>query len=135
MMADAPIRDRMQIVHQYSVVSIPSFVQKACVAALGYDTSPDVELFRRRRDYVYNRLVEMGIPVQKPEGAFYIFADIRQFGMDSLTFCTKVLQEGLIGAIPGIYFGAEGFLRISYCYSDEALAEGLHRMEQFIATL
>lgn len=134
-MADAQLHDRLQVVHQYDVVSVPSFIQPACEEALRYDNSADVALFRRRRDYVYRRLTEMGLPVEKPEGAFYVFADIRAFGMDSLTFCTRMLREGLVATVPGCYFGGEGFLRISYCYSDEALREGLDRVERFLARL
>lgn len=134
-MADAPIRDRMQIFHQYSVVSAPSFVQPACAAALEYDTTADVALFRKRRDYVYRRLVEMGLEVQEPEGAFYLFINIEKFGMDSLTFCEKMLREGLVGLIPGCYFGTEGYMRLSYCYGEADLKEGLDRVERFLKTL
>ncbi len=134
-MADAPIRDRMQIFHQYSVVSAPSFVQPACVAALESDVAPVRELFRKRRDTVYRRLRDMGLEVQKPEGAFYMFINIEKYGMDSLTFCEKMLKEGLVGVIPGVYFGTEGYMRLSYCYSDEDLKEGLDRVEKFIKTL
>ena len=134
-LADAPIRNRMQIFHQYSVVSAPAFVQPACAAALAYDTAPVVELFRRRRDYVYRRLTDMGLEVQEPEGAFYMFIDIRKFGMDSVTFCERMLREGLVGVIPGVYFGTEGYMRLSYCYSDEDLKRGLDRMEAFLRTL
>ncbi|MEG2176317.1 MAG: pyridoxal phosphate-dependent aminotransferase [Oscillibacter sp.] len=134
-LADAPIRDRMQIFHQYSVVSAPSFVQPACVAALHRDTSDVVEIFRRRKAYVYDRLVKMGLEVQEPEGAFYMFIPIEKYGMDSLTFCEKMLKEGLVGLIPGIYFGTEGYIRLSYCYGDADLKEGLDRMERFLKTL
>lgn len=134
-LADAPIRDRMQIFHQYSVVSAPAFVQPACVAALESDTSGVVEIFRKRRDYVYRRLTAMGLAVQEPEGAFYMFVDIRKYGMDSLTFCERMLRESLVGVIPGVYFGTEGFMRLSYCYSDADLKEGLDRIETFIKTL
>ncbi|MDO4315316.1 MAG: aminotransferase class I/II-fold pyridoxal phosphate-dependent enzyme [Oscillospiraceae bacterium] len=134
-MADAPIRDRMQIFHQHCVVSAPSYVQPACVAALESDTGAIRELFRKRRDYVYKRLVDMGLEVQEPEGAFYMFINIQRYGMDSETFCTKMLKEGLVGLIPGIYFGTEGYMRLSYCYSDEDLKEGLDRIEKFIKTL
>lgn len=134
-LADAPIRDRMQIFHQYSVVSAPAFVQPACVAALNSDTSGVVEIFRKRRDYVYRRLTGMGLTVQEPEGAFYMFVDIRKYGMDSLSFCEKMLRESLVGVIPGVYFGTEGFMRISYCYSDADLKEGLDRIEKFINSL
>jgi aminotransferase len=134
-MADAKLRDRLQIFHQYCVVSIPSFVQPACVAALQTDVTPVVETFRRRRDYVYQRLVDMGLSVQEPEGAFYMFIDIRPFGMDSLTFCEKMLSEQLIGLVPGIYFGTEGYMRLSYCYADDQLKEGLDRIQRFVHSL
>ena len=77
----------------------------------------------------------MGLDVEKPEGAFYMFVDIRKFGMDSNTFCTRMLKEGLVGVIPGIHFGTEGFMRLSYCYSDADLKEGLDRIERFLKTL
>ena len=134
-MCDAPIRDRMQIYHQYCVTSIPSFVQRACVAALESDTSEFVEIFRKRKEYVYKRLTDMGLEVQEPEGAFYMFINIQKFGMDSEAFCEKMLKEGLVGLIPGIYFSCEGYMRLSYCYSDADLKEGLDRIEKFIKTL
>lgn len=77
----------------------------------------------------------MGLEVQEPEGAFYMFINIEKYGMDSLTFCEKMLKEGLVGLIPGIYFGTEGYARLSYCYSDEDLKRGLDRIEAFIKTL
>ena len=77
----------------------------------------------------------MGLDVQEPEGALYMFINIQKYGMNSEDFCKKMLKEGLIGLIPGIYFGTEGYMRLSYCYSDEDLKEGLDRIEQFIKTL
>ena len=77
----------------------------------------------------------MGVEFHRPEGAFYVFPDIRKYGMDAETFCGRMLREGLVGVLPGTYFGAEGFVRISCCYGDEALREGLDRMERFLKTL
>ena len=134
-MADAPLMSRIQVFHQYAVTSVPSFVQRACVTALDTDVSDVVEIFRKRRDYVYKRLTDMGLDVQEPEGAFYMFINIRKYGMDSETFCTRMLKEGLVGLIPGIHFGTEGYMRLSYCYSDADLKEGLDRIEKFIKTL
>ena len=134
-MADAPIMDRIQVFHQYAVTSVPAFVQKACVTALHTPTDDVVEIFRKRRDYVYKRLTDMGLEVEEPTGAFYMFINIQKFGMDSLTFCRRMLQEGLVGVIPGIYFGTEGYMRLSYCYSDADLKEGLDRIEKFIKSL
>ena len=71
-MADAPIRERMQVVHQYDVVSVGAFLQPACAEALRYDNAAEMAIFRRRRDYVYGRLTGMGLSVQRPEGAFYM---------------------------------------------------------------
>ena len=103
--------------------------------ALKTDVSGVRELFRRRRDDVYRRLTDMGLEVQKPEGAFYMFINIEKYGMASEAFCTKMLQEGLVGLIPGVYFGTEGYMRLSYCYSDEDLREGLDRIEKFLQTV
>ena len=129
------MRDRIIVIQRFSMVSAPAFVQPACAAALESDTAPMVELFRRRRDYVYRRLTDMGLEVQEPEGAFYMFINIKPFGMDSLRFCEKMLREGLVGVIPGVYFGTEGYMRLSYCYSDGDLKEGLDRIEAFLKTL
>lgn len=134
-MADAAVKGRMEVVHQYAVTSVPAFIQPACLKALETDTTPMVETFRRRRDYVFKRLMDMGLPVQEPQGAFYVFVDLRKFGMDSVTFCERMLKESLVGIIPGVYFGTEGFARLSYCYSDADLKEGLDRMERFIKGL
>ena len=79
--------------------------------------------------------MDMGLPVQEPQGAFYVFVDLRKFGMDSVTFCERMLKESLVGIIPGVYFGTEGYARLSYCYSDADLKEGLDRMERFIKGL
>lgn len=135
LLADAPVRDRIQIIHQYDVVSAPSFIQPACVAALNYDNSADIAVFRRRKEYVYRRLIGMGLDVEEPQGAFYMFINIGKFGMDSLTFCTRMLKERLVALVPGCYFGTEGYMRLSYCYGDTVLKEGLDRMERFIGSL
>ena len=135
LMACAPLRERLQVFHQYCVTSAPSFLQAACVKALDTDVAPVRALFKKRRDYVYDRLTRMGWQVQKPEGAFYLFIDIGRYGMGSRAFCEKLLAEAGVGMIPGVYFGTEGYMRMSYCYSDGELKEGLDRMERFIQTL
>lgn len=134
-MADAAVKSRLEVFHQYAVTSVPAFIQPACVKALETDTAPMVEIFRKRRDYVYQRLTDMGLSIQEPQGAFYVFVDVRKFGMDSITFCERMLKESLVGVIPGIYFGTEGYMRLSYCYSDEDLKEGLDRIERFVKSL
>ncbi len=132
LLADAPLRERLQVFHQYCVTSVPSFVQRACVAALDCDVEPVRALFKKRRDYVYGRLRDMGLTVQEPEGAFYMFLPIGRFGLDSKSFCRKLLAEAGLGLIPGVFFGTEGYVRLSYCYSDGELKEGLDRLERFV---
>ncbi len=135
LMADAPVKEQLEKVHQYAVVSIASFVQEACVKALAWDTGDTVALYRRRRDAVCARLDAMGLPYTKPQGAFYVFPSIARCGMDSATFCTRLAREGKLACTPGSCFGAEGFMRISYCYDDATLAEGMNRLERFLQTL
>jgi aminotransferase len=93
------------------------------------------EIYRKRRDYVCQRLKDMGLSFPEPEGAFYVFVDIAKFGLDSATFCTRMIREAGVAAVPGSCFGAEGYLRLSYCCSDETLEKGLDRLEQFIQNL
>ncbi|MCI6055086.1 pyridoxal phosphate-dependent aminotransferase [Dysosmobacter sp.] len=135
LLADKAVKSRLEVFHQYAVTSVPAFIQPACVKALENDTAPMVEIFRKRRDYIYRRLTDMGFAIQEPQGAFYVFVDVRKYGMDSITFCERMLRESLVGAIPGIYFGTEGYIRLSYCYSDADLKEGLDRIERFIKSL
>ena len=79
-----------------------------------------------------HRLTQMGLEFPEPEGAFYVFVNIQKFGMTSDEFCTRLIREGKLAAVPGSCFGVEGFLRLSYCYSEEELKKGLDRLEQFI---
>lgn len=135
LLADAPVVEQIQKVHQYSVVSVSAFTQQACVEALQYDNSREKEIFRRRRDYVWGRLQAMGLEVEKPEGAFYLFPSIEKYGIPSGEFCTRMIREAGLALTPGSCFSAEGFVRISYCYSDDALKEGMDRLERFLQSL
>ena len=135
LLADKAVKSRLEVFHQYAVTSVPAFIQPACVKALESDTAPMVEIFRKRRDYIYRRLTDMGFAIQEPQGAFYVFVDVRKYGMDSITFCERMLRESLVGAIPGIYFGTEGYIRLAYCSSDADLKEGLDRIARFIKSL
>ena len=95
------------------------------------------EQYDGRRRYVMKRLEDMGLPCFEPLGAFYIFPCIKEFGMTSDEFATKLLQDQKIAVVPGTAFGAcgEGFLRISYAYSLESLKTALDRMEKFVIKL
>ena len=129
------VMDRLLLLSAAEITAVPTFLQEAAITALKTDPSPMKEVYRRRRDYVCSRLRAMGLSFPEPEGAFYVFVDIRKFGLDSGTFCTRMIKEGKVAAVPGACFGAEGYLRLSYCYSDEELKKGLDRMEAFLKTL
>ena len=95
------------------------------------------EAYDERRRYLLYRLKEMGLPCFTPKGAFYVFPDIRKFGMTSEEFSLKLLKEKKVVVVPGSAFGesGEGFIRISYAYSIEDLKKALARVEEFIQTL
>lgn len=133
--ADRPVIEQLAKLHSYTVVSAVSFLQKGCAAALDFDPSAMVNAYRQRRDYAYERLCRMGLPVEKPGGAFYLFPCVRQYGLDSETFCLRMIKEEKLAAVPGTCFGAEGYIRLSYCYSMEELSAGLDRLEAFLQTL
>ena len=93
------------------------------------------EVYAKRRGDVCRRLDEMGLTYPKPRGAFYVFPDISRFGLDSETFCTRMIREAKVAAVPGSCFGTDGYIRLSCCYADEALRKGLDRLEQFLDSL
>ena len=129
------VMDRLLLLSAAAITAVPTFLQDAAVTALSTDPAPMREIYRKRRDYVCRRLREMGLSFPEPEGAFYVFVDISRFGIDSATFCTRMIREAGVAAVPGSCFGAEGYLRLSYCCSDETLEKGLDRLEQFIQNL
>ena len=126
------VMDRLLLLSAGTIAAVPTFLQEAGLTALKQDVSPMREIYRRRRDYVTSRLTKMGLEFPEPEGAFYVFVDIRKFGMTSDEFCTRLIKEGKLAVVPGSCFGVEGYLRLSYCYAEEELKKGLDRLEAFI---
>ena len=129
--------DTQEVIHDVQQAIIVRLAQKGPCVILGRcaDEVSDMSVYRENREILCRELKAMGYEFIEPQGAFYMFIDIRKFGMDSVTFCTRMLKEGLVGLIPGIYFGTEGFMRLSYCYSDQDLKVGLDRVEQFLQSL
>ncbi|MBU5590614.1 aminotransferase class I/II-fold pyridoxal phosphate-dependent enzyme [Clostridium sp. MSJ-4] len=124
-------------VHQYNVSSAPSIVQWGLYE--GFDeglksVSVMKNEFKIRRDYVYNRLQNMGLLCTLPQGAFYIFPSIKKFGLSSEEFCTKLLEEVKVACVPGSAFGSlgEGHIRISYCYHMDTLEKSLNILEEWL---
>ena len=131
----AYVMDRLLLLSAAEIAAVPTFVQDAALTALQTDPSPMRDTYARRRAYVTARLREMGLSFPEPEGAFYVFVDVRKFGMDSGEFCTRMIREAGVAAVPGSCFGSEGYIRLSYCCSDDDLKKGLDRMAIFVEKL
>ncbi|NEU06315.1 pyridoxal phosphate-dependent aminotransferase [Clostridium senegalense] len=131
------IMENILKIHQYNVSCATSISQYGALSGLKYGLK-DVEImklkFKKRRDYVYKRLKDMELEVCRPDGAFYIFPSIKKFNMTSEEFCHRLLNEEKVAIVPGTAFGegGEGYIRISYCYSDEELQIALEKLENFI---
>ena len=127
--------DQFTLLQAAQIASVPTFLQKAAETALEVAVTDMADVYRKRREYMLSRLDAMGLTYPRPEGAFYVFPDISPFGMDSETFCIRLIEAGGLAAVPGSCFGGEGHIRLSYCYSDEELRESLDRLEKFIGNL
>lgn len=134
------IIQQMVKIHQFAIMCAPTNSQYAAVAALR-DCDEEVEKMReaynQRRRYLMHAFREMGLPCFEPFGAFYVFPCIKEFGMSSEEFATRLLEEERVAVVPGDAFGSsgEGFIRISYAYSLEDLKAALGRLEHFIRKL
>lgn len=140
LMGPAEVMQHVLKVHLYNSICANLPAQYAAIEAVtnakGTPEEMNVE-YIKRRDFVYKRLVEIGLPVEKPNGAFYIFPSIQAYGLNSFDFATKLLQEGGVAVVPGSAFTpyGEGYIRISYAYGMPVLVEGMDRLEKFVQKL
>lgn len=135
LIAAPDVKERLELVHQFDVVSTPAPFQKAAAAALDFDPVQLKDTYARRREYMLRRLHAMGLEVPPPMGAFYMFPSIAKFGMDSAIFCRRMIGEVGLAATPGFCFGSDDHIRLTYCYGDSQLKEGLDRLETFVSKL
>ncbi|MDE7385120.1 MAG: aminotransferase class I/II-fold pyridoxal phosphate-dependent enzyme [Anaeroplasmataceae bacterium] len=122
-------------IHQYMIVALNTFIQPAMIKALDYDSKEMVESYKERCDYIYKRLVDIGLEVKKPEGAFYIFPSIKKFHISSTEFCKRFAEEYKVAIIPGDCFEADDFIRISYCVDFDTIKTACDRLERFVKVL
>jgi len=139
-LAPAWLTAHMLKVHQYNVSCASSISQYAALEALTHgidDALPMRDAYRERRDYVYDRLMNMGLTLDKPEGAFYLFPSIAHLGLPSMEFALRLLDEGSVAVVPGDAFSryGEGYIRLSYAYARPVLEQALDRLEQFVGRL
>ena len=128
---------QMLKLHQYVIMCAPTTSQFAALEAVK-NGDADIEMMKeeydRRRKYLLKRFAKMGIECFEPEGAFYAFPNIGQFGLSSEEFCERLLNEYKCAIVPGTAFGetGEGFARISYAYSIKHIDQALDRIEEFV---
>ena len=138
--APAEIMKQMIKIHQFAIMCAPTTSQEAGVEALrngDHDVAVMKEEYDQRRRFLLHSLREMGLECFEPLGAFYVFPNIKKFGMTSDEFATRLLYEEKLAVVPGTAFGdcGEGFLRISYAYSLENLKKALERLKRFVQKL
>ncbi|MBQ1225523.1 MAG: aminotransferase class I/II-fold pyridoxal phosphate-dependent enzyme [Clostridia bacterium] len=139
-LAPKEITAQMFKVHQYGIMCAPTVSQFAAIEALKAGDS-DIEYmkdeYNRRRLYITSGLASAGIECFKPEGAFYVFANVGGFGMTSEEFCTKLLYEAGVAIVPGTAFGecGEGFARVSYAYSVNHISTAIEKINEFVKKL
>ena len=127
-------------IHQFAIMCAPTTSQYAGIEALRNgddDVAMMREEYNRRRRYLLHEFKDMGLQCFEPYGAFYVFPCIKQFGMTSDEFATRLLKEEKLAVVPGTAFGdsGEGYIRISYAYSLEDLKKAIERLKKFIASL
>src|SRR6266403_1534866 len=126
-------------IQSHSTSNPTSFAQKGALAGLKGDQSfigEMVTAFTERRAYMYDRLAKIpGVTCVKPMGAFYMLPNISKFGLNSTAFCSKLLDEQKVAAVPGIAFSSDAHMRLSYACSMENTQKGLDRIEAFCKSL
>ncbi|RUM74332.1 MAG: pyridoxal phosphate-dependent aminotransferase [Sulfurovum sp.] len=129
--------EAMNKLQSQSTSNINSITQKAAIPALLGDVDRDIENMRRAFEARADEAVKLfnaidGISVLKPQGAFYLFVNIKDISTDSIAFCKALLQETGVAVVPGIGFGAEGYFRFSFATDITTIREGIRRIEKFI---
>ncbi len=136
--APKAVIEAMMKVHQYAIMCAPIVSQEAAVEALanGRESMEKMrEQYRRRRDYIVGRFNGMGLDCHCPKGTFYAFPSVKRFGMSSMDFAKKILEDSKVAVVPGSAFGesGEGYVRASFSTSYENLVEAADRMEAAIS--
>lgn len=127
-------------IHQFGIMSSPTVSQYAAIEALTsceQDVKKMVSEYDTRRRYLVDAFNKMGLSCFTPEGAFYVFPCIKSTGLSSDEFCERLLYSKKVAVVSGTAFGecGEGYVRISYAYSQKHLREAVKRIEEFIKEL
>ena len=136
--APSPLIEAMMKIHQYAILCAPTPSQEAATEALKEADAITEEArntYRLRRDFLRRRLQEAGLPSIQPDGAFYLFVDVRGTGLSAKDFAMRLLEEERVAVVPGEAFGpsGEGFVRCSYATSLDRLEAAAERIQRFTA--
>lgn len=138
--ATPEIFEVMLRIHQYMPMCPPTISQfgaiKACQCC-DSEVEKMASIFEQRRNFIVTRLNEIGLATHLPQGAFYVFVDIRCTNLSSEEFGQRLLNQEKVAIVPGNSFGlgGEGFMRISYAYNIDEIKEALIRIERFLRSL
>ena len=137
--APESIAKAIDAIQSHSTSNPCSFAQKGGLAALKGDQQPVTDMreeFDMRRQYMMNRLSGVkGISVVKPLGAFYTLVNISQLSLNSQNFSDRLLSKHHVAVVPGVAFGDDRTIRLSYATSMDVIKKGLDRFEEFCRTL
>jgi aspartate aminotransferase len=135
--SDARMMEAIQILHGFTTVCTSTITQKASLLAWTDEAEAAKaharEVYKARGEFLVKLFAdELGLKATAPEGAFYTMLDVRSLG-DDLEIAEKCLQNRVV-TVPGVAFGqeAKGFLRISFCNTEERMAEGVRRMKEVL---
>jgi aspartate aminotransferase len=126
----------MNKLQSQSTSNICSITQHAAIAGLNGSADADIEMmrqaFQKRRDLAVKLFNESPkLSVLKPDGAFYLFVNIKQVSDNSIDFCKELLSQTGVAVVPGLGFGSEGYFRFSFATSEENIIEGIKRIRAF----
>lgn len=127
----------MNKLQSQSTSNINSITQKAAIPALNGEVDEEIEMMRRAFAARAEEAAELmnnieGLSVLKPQGAFYLFVNIKDISDDSILFCKELLQDVGVAVVPGIGFGSEGYFRFSFATDITTIREGIRRIEKFV---
>lgn len=136
-LANETFTSAMNKIHQYIIMSAPTAAQHGAIEALrngDIHVAEMKESYMARRNFITKGFNRLGLPTHLPQGAFYIFPDIRSTGLNSDEFCEQLLKDQKVACVPGTAFGdaGEGFVRVSYAYSIDHIRVALERIELFL---
>ena len=127
------------IIQGHSTSNVCTFAQYGAIAALESSqqcVETMLKAFTERRKVIVEGIRAIPkLSCSNPMGAFYVFVDISQTGMTSLQFSDAILEQQEVAVIPGIAFGADDCIRLSYATSMETIKKGLERLEKFVSSL